>query len=308
MPKKNMKGKLNTTENNNLKNSASTTFKDSENYNYSDNKDNSLNKFIDFSDDFNDYMIFDVFLYRELFMQLRKQMDELSMQRNKGDKEVAEYDEAVYNITSNAITDCGAQDFIGFCYKKGYYDFCILNYEKYMKWTILAAANGNAFSVSKLQVYLTTAIDKIMEIDDQKVLVDFLDLTADNYLTLLAKMVCSEIVKILNISAESLIKMPEKYMEQNEEIQKIFDKAKLQAADIVCEKIKSSIDSLNKQYEKKIKQEEKLLIAEEKIENNLINDKNNELNLKVQENNTDIKNTENNKFKRNLKIKKKFRY
>ena len=266
---------------------------------------------INLSEDFNDYMIFDVFLYRELFMELRKQMDELSAKRNKGEKEYAEYDDAVYNITSNAATDAGAQDFIGFCYKKGFYDFCIMNYEKYMKWTILAAANGNAFSISKLQIYLTTAIDKVLEVEDQRVLIDFLDLNGDNYMMFISKMLCEEIVKILNISSENLIKMPEKYMEQSEEVQKIFDKAKIEAAEIVSEKIKKSINALNEEFERQQKKEEEsrmaLLQSQETISTSQ-ELKENKDNIGKDINVNEKKEESENKFKRNLKIRKKFRY
>ena len=86
---------------------------------------------IDLTKDFNTSSTFDIELYRAIFMELRRQMDELSAKRGKSEKAYAEYDDAVYNITSNAITNCSAQDFLGYCYKKGFYDFCIMNYEKY---------------------------------------------------------------------------------------------------------------------------------------------------------------------------------
>lgn len=266
---------------------------------------------INLSENFNDSGIFDVYLYRELFMELRKQMDELYAKRNRGTKESNEYDDAVYNVTSNAISDPGAQDFLGFCYKKGFYDFCVMNYEKYMKWTILAAANGNAFSISKLQVFLTTAIDHIMQVEDQKVIVDFLDISGDNYMMLLSKMVCENIVKIMNITSEQLIKLPEKFLEQNEEIQKEFDNAKMKAAEIVKEEIQKSVTELNNAVKQEIEQEninskiiqEKTIGETEPAPKNLEETSENQVEEQEQK-----EEPSESKFKRNLKIRKKFRY
>ena len=266
-------------------------------------------KKIDLSEDFNESTFFDVALYRELFMELRKQMDELSAKRNKSEKSYAEYDDAVYNITSNAVSDPGAQDFLGFCYKKGFYDFCVMNYEKYMKWTILAAANGNAFSLSKLQVFLTISLDKIMEIDNQSLLVDFLDISGENYMLLLSKMICEAIVKILNISSEELIKLPEKYAEATEELQKEFDNAKMEATEIVYKEIKNAVEQLKIALEEKIKAENESKLANAKKEetfkaDSVLASKENLDNEKEQEEPSETEN----KFKRNLKIRKKFRY
>ena len=264
-------------------------------------KNNATSKpeqnFVDLSLDFNNFAIFDVYLYRELFMELRRQMDELYSKRTKTDKDLAEYDDAVYNITANSVSDAGAQDFMGFCYKKGFYDFCITNYEKYMKWSILAASNGNAFTLSKLQIYLTNAIDKLFEIEDLNVLSDFLDLAHDNFVVFLSKMLCEEIVNVLEISAEDLIKTPEKYVEQNEELLKMFDKAKMDACTKVEQKIKSAITELLKRLEKLEAQTKQPKVKKDQAE---VEEK--------EEVKQEVKQPEKeNKFKR-PDIKKKFRY
>jgi hypothetical protein len=188
--------------------------------------------------------IFDVVFYRELFMSLRQKLDDLYDKREKSEKSSNDYDDAVYNITTKATTDAGAQDFLSYCYKKGKYDFCLTNYEKYMKWSFLAAAQGNAFTLSKLQIFLTNSIDDVLSMDNHDVMIDFLELTSENYYVFLSKLVCEENVKNLGISAESLIKMPEVYQEQTDDMLRLFDNAKMDAAKSVKEILKKAIDQL----------------------------------------------------------------
>lgn len=204
---------------------------------------------VDLGKDFNGATTFDVDFYRALFLELRKSMDDLYSERGKDEESYTKYDEAVYNITANAVTNCGAQDFLGYCYKKGFYDFCLMNYDKYMKWTVLAGSNGNAFSLSKLQIFLTTSLDNLYSLNDLEFVYDFLDLTNDNFVLYLSKLLCDEIVKILDITPEALIKLPEKFMEQSEETQKIFDRAKIEAEKIVSEKLNRAISFLKEKYE-----------------------------------------------------------
>lgn len=255
---------------------------------------------LDLSSDFNYLLSFDVELFRSLFMEIRKIVDGLYSKRERSEKDLAEYDEAIYNITANTVHESAAQDFLGFCYKKGFYDFCILNYEKYMKWSILAASNGNAFTLSKLQIFLTTALDKLYEIDDLDVLIDFLDLTEENFVLFLSKMICEEIVKILEISPEVLVKMPEKYVEQDEELTKLFDKTKMQACEQVSLKLEKAIKQLldnlkmfeKQQNVKEVKSFEKQNVSQEISVQNVVE---NERDKPV-------------RFDRKSTIKKKFRY
>lgn len=199
--------------------------------------------------------IFDVAFYRELFMSLRQSLDNLYDKREKSEKDSTAYDDAVYNITTNALDDMGAQDFLSYCYKKGKYDFCLMNYEKYMKWSILAASRGNAFTLSKLQIYLTNAIEEVLDMENHDVMLDFLELTPENYYIFISKLICEEIVNKLQISAESLIKMPEVYQEQNEESLRLFDNAKIDASKAVKDTLKKAIDQLKQLVEQQDQQE-----------------------------------------------------
>ncbi|MDD4110395.1 MAG: hypothetical protein PHS54_02450 [Clostridia bacterium] len=209
--------------------------------------------------------IFDVFLYRELFMSLKQKLDALFDKREKSDKDSNAYDEAVYNITTSAINECGPQDFLSYCYKRGKYDFCLMNYEKFMKWSLLAAANGNAFTLSKLQVFLASSVDNVLNLENHSYMIDFLDLTPENYYTFLIKLLSEEIVKNLNISAESLIKMPEVYQEETDELLRVFDNAKITAVESVKETLKNAIDQLVLLV-KKSSDEEKTLKEKNRLE------------------------------------------
>lgn len=179
-----------------------------------------------------------------------------------------------------------------------------MNYEKYMKWTILAASNGNAFSVSKLQVYLTTALDSLDSVD-HSVLIDFLDITDENYVLFLSKLLCDELVEILEISPEELVKMPEKFMEQTEEIQKVFDKAKMEAANRVIEKLNKAAQTLNDEIEKEQAEERRL--REEEQREKEIEEQKEEVPNEEGEPKQEV-HEESNLFKRKPGIKKKFRY
>ena len=44
-------------------------------------------------------------------MSVKQKIDTLFDKREKSDKDSDAYDDAVYNITTNAINECGAQDF-----------------------------------------------------------------------------------------------------------------------------------------------------------------------------------------------------
>lgn len=245
--------------------------------------------------------IFDVVYYREVFMSIRKGLDDLYEKREKSNKDSEAYDEAVYNLTTMAVTDAGAQDFLSYCYKKGKYDFCLMNYDKYMKWSILAAANGNAFTLSKLQIFFTNAIEEVLALDNHEYLLDFLELSPENYYTFINKLICEEMAKNLQISAEILIKSPEVYQEETEELTRVFDKSKIEAAKSTKENLKSFIDQLGQyleeQYAKEKKEKENAKLAMEKANEPVIEEQ------KVEESSQEEKP----KLMKKTKIKK-FRY
>ncbi len=224
--------------------------------------------------------VFDVDYYRELFMSIREKLDKLYDKREKSEKDSNEYDDAVYNLTTNALSDAGAQDFLSYCYKKGKYDFCLMNYEKYMKWLILAASNGNAFSISKLQIFFTNGIEDLLTLEGHDYMLDFLGLTVENYYMFLSKLIAEEMIKNLNISNESLVKMPEVYQEQNEDLLRLFDNSKMEAVKNIKQTLKTSIDELSKivksENKKEVVESEKIQPTEENKEVEYIKEKSEE--------------------------------
>ena len=112
-------------------------------------------------------------------------------------------------------------------------------------------------------------------------------------------------VKIMDISPEKLIKLPEKFQEQNEETQKIFDRIKIEATNICKQKIKYCIDGLyeevqselNKEHLTNVNKNDKAEVVQNLIQSNPIEVNNKNIN----KDNLNIKNNKDNK-------KKKFRY
>jgi hypothetical protein len=268
----------------------------------------------EFLEDPNISPIFDVVYYKELFMSLRRKMDELASHRDKSDKDYAVYDEAVFNLIINATVDSGAQDFLAYCYKKGGYDFCIMNFEKFMKWSILASANGNAFTLSKMQIFLTNAIEEILLLENHVYLMDFLGLDVQNYYIFISKLICEELLKVMDITPEGLIKLPETYQEQTESLLRKFDVAKMEAAT----KVKSVLSDIIKEIGNTLEEERKRVDEREKSEREARLKKreeeiltNVEDSAKDEEAQSTADQTDKNKstsFRRSSSIKKKFRW
>ena len=61
-------------------------------------------------------------------------------------------------MDGNAI----AQDLMGYYYKEGVKNYIPENYDLYMQWEILSAANGNEYAIQKLQFFLNYAFSEII--------------------------------------------------------------------------------------------------------------------------------------------------
>lgn len=206
----------------------------------------TINNLYDDVDALQDASFYDVNQDQAMFMELRNIVDNAFARRNKSKREEDEYDEIIYNLTTNCINDKHLQDLMGYCYKKGKYDFCIMNFEKYMQWTILAAANGNAFSLSKLQLFLANQLDEILSVENITEVMKILSLNYEKFVILLSKKICEKLVDILNLYPENLIKQPEVYLEQSEQLMRKFDKAKQEATSRVIEECKDIINKIHK--------------------------------------------------------------
>ncbi len=213
----------------------------------SDNEDDvSIQDVFDFCDMLLDASFFKGEHDKEVFMELRKIIDSAYARRNKSKQDEDNYDEIIYNLTTNCIEDESLQDFMGYAYKKGKYDFCILNYEKYLNWTILAGSNGNGFSLSKLEMFFINEINKILSIEGINKIAENLEIEDERFIIVILKKLCDNMVRIMNLSAIELIKEPEVYLEQSEQLMRKYDRLKEQACNMLKEECEGFIESLNK--------------------------------------------------------------
>lgn len=208
-------------------------------------EDYTLNDVYEDVDSLAEADFYDVNYDRDVFMELRKIIDNAFAKRNKSKEEEQKYDDIVYNLTTNCLDDKYLQDFMGYCYKKGKYDFCLMNFEKYMKWTILAASRGNAFSLSKLQLFLSNQVNELLSINRIDLIMDTLELDPEQFVMVLTKKLCDRLVFILDLFPEDMIKEQEVLLEQNDQSMRKFDKAKEQALEKVANECRELIDSIN---------------------------------------------------------------
>lgn len=220
----------------------------------------------DASDALADAIFYDVDYDREVFMELRKIMDNAFSKRNKSNEDEDYYDEVVFNLTTKCIDSQYLQDFLGYCYKKGKYDFCLMNFEKYMKWTILAGSRGNAFSLSKLQLFFANQLDTILEIPGIELVADNFDLEGDQFMMVLLKKLCDHMVVVSELYPEKMIKEPEVMVEQSEQLMRKFDRAKTLACNAVVQECQGLIDSINK-LEDEFKRQDEIMREIRAMEN-----------------------------------------
>lgn len=111
--------------------------------------------------------------------------------------------------------DCIAQDCVAYFFNRGVPDYIAPNYEYYMSWQILAGANGNEFALEKLEFFLNSALERI--INDEELLslaMKRKNIDKDNALAVISNLLCEGIVDQLGIEATKLIdinKTPKPY-------------------------------------------------------------------------------------------------
>ena len=77
-----------------------------------------------------------------------------------------------------------------------------------MKWAILAAANGNEFTIEKLQFFLNYAFQEIIDSDKLQQIINKNDIDEKNYVFVLGNLLCEGIVDELQITAQKLVEAP----------------------------------------------------------------------------------------------------
>lgn len=213
-------------------------------------------------DDLLNAKFFDVEFFKTLFMETRKMIDEAYKNRSKSKQAEDDWDNIVFNLTSKAVDEPIFQDFLGYAYKKGTYDFCLMNFEKYLKWTILAGANGNGFSLSKLQLFFNSQIEYILSQEGQEYIMNLLMLSGEEYVLFLTKKLCAYIVKDLNLNPVDLFKEDEVYVEQNEKLMRQFELIKEKAKEELASECKNLYESMLKIDELNSKLEEENVVEE----------------------------------------------
>ena len=119
------------------------------------------------------------------FLQYRKQIID--------NADNGEFNDAFLEVSARAIDgDCVAQDCIAYFFKRGFDDFKP-NYEYYMSWEVLAAANGNEFAIEKLQFFLDVAVNTI--IYDRQILKTAMlrkNINKTNAISVISNLICEE--------------------------------------------------------------------------------------------------------------------
>ena len=119
-----------------------------------------------------------------------------------------------------------AQDLLAYLFKKGFYDIIPVNYEKYMQWEILAAANGNQFALEKLTLFLSFPLNEIVISEDFHYILTRNELDNSNFNYVVGRLICEAIADELRLTPEKLIKDPIVHAEFDPKIMRVFDKAR----------------------------------------------------------------------------------
>ena len=131
-------------------------------------------------------------------------------------------------MDGNAI----AQDVMSYYYKDGVKKYIPENYDLYMQWAILAAANGNEFTIEKLQFFLNYAFDEIVNSAKLPQILAKNGIDETNYIYVLRNLLCEGIVDEMQITAKKLVEMqgqtskysPEKLREYKRALDKALPK------------------------------------------------------------------------------------
>ena len=125
--------------------------------------------------------------------------------------------------------NCIAQDVMSYYYKDGVKKFIPENYDLYMQWAILAAANGNEFTIEKLQFFLNYAFEEISDSDKLQQIIQKNDIDEKNYMAVLGNLLCEGIVDEMQITAKKLVGAPNREVKYSPEklrsYQRALDKA-----------------------------------------------------------------------------------
>ncbi|MBQ8845039.1 MAG: hypothetical protein IJ008_03375 [Clostridia bacterium] len=144
------------------------------------------------------------------FLEYRK--DVYDAAEGKGTK--GSFNRVFGNLSAKAYGgDPIAQDVVAYFFNKGIEGRLPEDFDLYMSWQILAAANGNEFAIKKLEFFLTYALDRIA--DHETALEKAFELgniTEENYLYVIGNLLCEGIVDIVKIDPKNLIEKQNEIM------------------------------------------------------------------------------------------------
>ena len=121
--------------------------------------------------------------------------------------------------------NCIAQDVLSYYYKDGVKGALEENYDQYMQWEILAAANGNEFAIEKLQFFLNFAMQEIIDNEKLDQILAINGINQDNYMYILGNLLCEGVVDELGISPKKLVSSQTKKQEYSLERMRIYRSA-----------------------------------------------------------------------------------
>ena len=172
------------------------------------------------------------FVYKEDaytgFVELRKILNQIIEDPNAYDKSFEDVfaEVGALAMSGNPI----AQDIMSYYYKKGVKNFIPENYDQYMKWSILAGANGNEFAIEKLQFFLTYAFTELISTENLQRILTRNGINERNYIYILGNLLCEGLVDQMGITAKKLVDekpitvkySPEKLRVYKNELEKVI--------------------------------------------------------------------------------------
>ena len=142
--------------------------------------------------------------YREAlaeFTKIRKQLNEYI------ENEPAKFSEMFNELKEKAAKeDVVAMDVLAYYYKTGVPNILPENYDKYLKWEIVASARGNELAIEKLQFLLGYAYTTIMNCEDYDTIVYKNDIDDYNTIYVIGKAICKMLARVLKIYPVDLAK------------------------------------------------------------------------------------------------------
>jgi len=181
---------------------------------------------------------------KQSFLDLNNKMQKLieTTPRYKLDEV---YGEAFGKIFDDAVQgDLVAQDYLGWIFKRGRKNLVPENLDLSMKWQILACANGNQYTLERMNLFLNSAYDQIMSLADFEQISYAFSLYQDNYQYVLGKLVCEAICDEMEINENNIITEIPTTLEYSPSIMYKFDQAKSKATDAVIDYLRKTYKNL----------------------------------------------------------------